>query len=177
MTAPGNDAPFDNSRPRPVHTVLDTLRARLDHNAFDGAVFSLESVVADLGYGDVRPLPGSIAWIDRLRSEGKRTAVLYSGEGAERALDIAGVRDRFDEVWMGSRSAETIEQVFEALGVPPDRGVVVDVDPKGVTAAREAGAHMALAIARSSATPAELRRAGAQAVVADLQELLGPING
>ena len=51
---------------------------------FDAAVFSLESVVADLGYGDVRPLPGSVAWIDELRAEGKRIAVLYSGEGAER---------------------------------------------------------------------------------------------
>ena len=169
-------SPFDNRRPRGVHTVLDTLRARVDHDAFDGVVFSLESVVADLGYGDVRALPGSIAWLDRLRADGMRIAVVYSGEGAERALDIAGVRDRFDVVWMGARSAETIEQVFEALGVVPDRGVVVDVDPHGLAAAREAGAHLAIALARS-APPAELRRGGAHAVVADLQELLGPING
>ena len=73
--------------------------------------------------------------------------------------------------------AEAIEQAFESIGVTPDRGVAVDVDPKGLTAAREAGALMAIAIARSSATPAELRKGGAQAVVADLQELLGPING
>jgi beta-phosphoglucomutase-like phosphatase (HAD superfamily) len=173
----GHDTPFDNSRPRPVPTVLDTLRARLDHDAFDGVVFSLESVLADLGFGDVRPLPGSVAWIDELRSEGKRTAVLYSGEGAERALEIAGIRDRFDSIRTGPRSAETIEQAFESIGVTRDRGVVVDVDPKGLTAAREAGAVMAIAIARSSATPAELRKGGAQAVVADLQELLGPANG
>jgi beta-phosphoglucomutase-like phosphatase (HAD superfamily) len=55
--------------------------------------------------------------------------------------------------------------------------VVVDVDPNGLTAAREAGALLAVAVARSSATPAELRKGGAQAVVADLQELLGPVNG
>ena len=78
---------------------------------------------------------------------------------------------------MGSRSAETIEHVFESIGVTPDRGVVVDVDPTGVTAAREAGALMAIAIARSSASPAELCKRGAQTVVADLQRLLGPING
>ena len=53
----------------------------------------------------------------------------------------------------------------------------MDVDPNGLTAAREAGALMAIALARSSATPAELRKGGAQVVVADLQELLGPING
>ena len=120
--SPGNDRPFDTSRPRPVPTVLDTLRARLDHDAFDGVVFSLESVLADLGFGDVRPLPGSVAWIDELRSEGKRTAVLYSGEGAERALEIAGIGDRFDSIWAGPRSAETIEGAFAAIGVTPDRG-------------------------------------------------------
>ena len=173
----GRDTPFDNSRPRPVPTVLDTLRARLDHDAFDGVVLSLESVMADLGFGDVRPWPGSVAWIDELRSEGKRIAVLYSGEGAERALEIAGIGDRLDSIWTGPRSAEAIEQAFASIGVAPERGVVVDVDPKGLTAAREAGALMAIAIARSSASPAELRKGGAQVVVADLQELLGPING
>jgi beta-phosphoglucomutase-like phosphatase (HAD superfamily) len=173
----GDDAPFDNGRPRPVPTVLDALRAQVDHDDFDGVVLSLESVVADLGDGDVRALPGSVAWIDGLRAEGKRIAVVYSGEGAERALDIAGVRDRFDSIWMGPRSAETIEEAFDSIGVTPDRGVVVDIDPYGLTAAREAGAYVAVAVARSSATPAELRRGGAHAVVADLQELLGPVNG
>ena len=74
---------------------------------------------------------GSVAWIDELRSEGKRTAVLYSGEGAERALGIAGIGDRFDSIWAGPRSAEMLEGAFEAIGVTPDRGVVVDVDPNG----------------------------------------------
>jgi hypothetical protein len=41
-----------------VSTVLDMLRTRIDHDAFDVAIFSLEAVAADLGYGDVRPLPG-----------------------------------------------------------------------------------------------------------------------
>jgi len=174
--SPGHDAPFDDSRPRPVPTVLDTLRVRLDPDAFDGVVFSLESVVADLGYGDIRPLPGSVAWIDDLRAEGKRIAVVYSGDGAERALDIAGIGDRFDVIGAGPRSAETLEQAFAAIGVAPDRGIVVDIDPKGLSAAREAGASRAIAIARSSATPAELRKGGAHTVVADLQELLGPIK-
>jgi hypothetical protein len=74
MTA--SDAPLDNRGPRPVPTVLDALRPRLDHDRFDGVVFSLESAVADLGYGNVRPLPGSVAWIDAIRSGGKRTALV-----------------------------------------------------------------------------------------------------
>lgn len=175
MTPP--DAPFDNSRPRPVPSVLDTLRPRIDHDDFDGAVFSLEAVVADLGYGDVRPLPGSVAWIDKIRAEGKRTALVHSGESAAAALEIAGISDRFDAVCTGPRDARTVEAAFEAIAVTPDRAVVVDIVPEGLAAAREAGCRLTIAIARSGATPSQLRQGGATAIVADLQGLLGPITG
>jgi beta-phosphoglucomutase-like phosphatase (HAD superfamily) len=175
MTPSGS--PFENSRPRPVPTVLDALRPRIDHDDFDGAVLSLESVVADLGYGDVRALPGSVAWIDKLRDEGKRIALVYAGDRADAALEIAGIADRFDVVYSGPRTAATIEAVLDAIDVTPDRAVIVDVAPDMIAAAREAGCALTIAIARSSATPAELRRSGATAIVADLQELLGPITG
>ena len=82
-------------------------------------MFSLESVVADLGFGDVRPLPGSVAWIDRLREEGKRIGLVYAGEGAERALELAGIADRFDSSGAGRASASTVTRVLDDLGVPP----------------------------------------------------------
>ena len=47
----------------------------------------------------------------------------------------------------------------------------------GSRPAREAGCRLTIAIARSSATPSQLRQGGATAVVADLRELLGPITG
>jgi len=78
-------------------------------------------VAADLGYGDVRALPGSVAWIDRLRTKAKRIAVVSEGERASSALEIA--------------------------------------------------------VARGGTTPERLRHAGAIAVLADLQELLGPTVG
>jgi beta-phosphoglucomutase-like phosphatase (HAD superfamily) len=168
---------FDNRRPRPVPTALDTLRPRIDHDDFEGVVFSLESVVADLGYGDVRALPGSVAWIDRIRDEGKRTALVYSGERAGAAPELAGISDRFDAAGTGPRSPATLEAASEAIDVSPDRAVVVDVVPEGFVAARDAGCAKSIAIARASATPAELRPSGATAIVADLQELLGPITG
>jgi beta-phosphoglucomutase-like phosphatase (HAD superfamily) len=171
-----NASPFDSGRPRPVPTVLDTLRARIDPDDFDAVVFSLESVVADLGFGDVRRLPGSVAWIDRLRDEGKRIALVYSGDNARRALELAGIADRFDVVESGPRSATTITRVLDDLGVPAGRAAVVDVVPEGLNAAREAGCVLAIALARASATPEELRQGGAHAVVADLQELLGPTS-
>jgi beta-phosphoglucomutase-like phosphatase (HAD superfamily) len=169
-----SDAPFDDSRPRAVPSVLDMLRSRIDHDDFDAAVFWLESVVADLGYGDVRALPGSIAWIDRLREEGKKVALVHDGERAETALEIAGIGKRFDAVVRGARNSATVERALEALGAPPERAVVVDVAPSGVEAGVAAGARLAIAIARGSATPEQLRQSGAAAVVADLQELLGP---
>jgi len=169
-----SDAPFDNARPRPVPTVLDTLRARIDHDDFDAAVFWLESVVADLGYGDVRALPGSVAWIDRLRDEGKRIVLAHDGERADTALEIAGISDRFDAIVRGSRSPATVTRALDDLGVPPERAVVVDISTAGVQAGVEAGSHLTIAVARGAATADQLRRSGAAAVVADLQELLGP---
>jgi len=167
-------APFERSRPRGVPTVLDTLRARIDHDAFDAVTFSLESVAADLGYGDVRPLPGAIAWIDRLRDEGKRIALFAGGERAPQALQLAGIADRFDAIVAGPRAASTIARALDEVGVSPERSVVVDVVPAGIAAGRELGAPITIAVARGRASPAELRDAGASTVVADLQELLGP---
>jgi len=163
---------FDPGRPRPVVTPLDLLRVRIDHEAFDAAIFGLEAVAADLGYGDVRPLPGAIAWIDKLREDDKRTAVIAGGERVEHALEIAGVGERFDVVVVGRTAAERLASAFEELGVPPDRAVVVACDPVELEAARAANVELAIGVARGAATPEQLRRAGAATVVADLQELL-----
>jgi beta-phosphoglucomutase-like phosphatase (HAD superfamily) len=165
--------PFDSGRPRPIVTVLDTLRRQIDHEAFDAAVFSLDAVAADLGYGDVRPLPGAIAWIDRLRRDGKRIAVAAGAERAEAALELAGIADRIDVVVTGSHAAGRLARALDELGVAADRAVVVSVDPGELEAARAAGVDLAIGVARGGATPDQLRRAGAATVVADLQELLG----
>ena len=109
-------------RPRPVPTVLDMLRTRIDHDAFDAASSRSTRVAADLGYGDVRALPGSIAWIDRLREEGKRIARPASGERAEAALELAGIADRFDVVVSGLRApSRASSRALEELDVAPDR--------------------------------------------------------
>jgi beta-phosphoglucomutase-like phosphatase (HAD superfamily) len=170
-------ADLDSGRRRPMTTVLDILRTRIDHATFDAAIFSLESVLADMGYGDLRPLPGTIAWIDVLRSEGKSIAVDYSGNQAEEPLVLAGVRERVDVIVCGPRTAQTLGRVLEQLDVRAARAVVVDVAPDGMAAAKQAGAHLAIALARGAATPEQLRRGGADAVVADMQELIGPLAG
>jgi len=163
----------DSGRPRPVATVLDVLRPRIDHDDFDVAIFCLEAVAADLGYGDVRPLAGSIAWIDQLRNDRKRIAVLATGERVAAALELAGITDRFDVVLTRPHARQLVPAALNELGIEPDRAVVIGVDQLDLDAAREAGAAYLIGVARGRSTPEQLRRAGADTVVADLQQLLG----
>jgi beta-phosphoglucomutase-like phosphatase (HAD superfamily) len=166
--------PFDGGRVRPLVTALDALRRQIDHEAFDAAVFSLGAVAADLGYGDVRPLPGAIAWIDRLRAEHKRIAVAAAAERAEAALEIAGLAARVDVVVTGAGPRERLARALDDLDVEPERAVVVGVEAGELEAARAFDIELVIGVARGAASPEQLRRAGAITVVADLQELLGP---
>lgn len=174
MTA---DNPFGGGRPRPIATVLDSLRARIDAERFDAAVLWLEAVAADLGYGDVRPLPGAIAWVGELRGAGKKVALAGSGERARAALELAGVADLFDAVVTGPRDSGTLEQAARELGVEPGDAILVDVAPTGIRAGRAAGFDLLIGVARNLGTPEDLRQAGADMIVADLQELLGAAHG
>src|ERR1700761_299845 len=107
------DNPFDTGKPRPIATVLDGLRARVDAEKFDAAVLWLEAVAADLGYGDVRPLPGAVAWIRELRGADKKVALAASGERARAALELAGVADLFDAIVTGPRNTGTLGDAAE----------------------------------------------------------------
>jgi beta-phosphoglucomutase-like phosphatase (HAD superfamily) len=171
------DNPFDGGRPRPIATVLDALRARVDAERFDGLVVWLEAVAADLGYGDVRPLPGAVAWIEELRGAEKKVALCASGERARAAVELAGVADLFDVTVTGPRNAATLAEAAEELGIAADDAILVDVAPAGIQAGREAGFDLLIGVARNFGTPEDLRQAGADMVVADLQELLGSAHG
>ena len=171
------DNPFEGGRPRPIATVLDALRARIDAERFDGIVVWLEAVAADLGYGDVRPLPGAVAWIQELRGAEKKVALCASGERARAALELAGVAELFDATVTGPRSADTLANAVAELGVEPAAAILVDVAPAGIQAGREAGFDLLIGVARNLGTPEDLRQAGADMVVADLQELLGSAKG
>ena len=76
--------------------MLEPLRTRIDLDRFDAVVLELETVAADLGYGDVRALSGAVACIDHLREHDKRIALVDGGERGEAALAIAGIADRIE---------------------------------------------------------------------------------
>ena len=83
----------------PTQTVLDLLRTCIDPRALDlSVVLALEVVAADLGYGDIRPRAGRVAWIDELRAQGEKIGVMFSGQGAQSAVELAGIPDGFDAV-------------------------------------------------------------------------------
>lgn len=171
------DNPFEGGRPRPIATVLDSLRARIDAERFDLAVVWLEAVAADLGYGDVRPLPGAVAWIRELRDAGKKVALCATGERARAAVELAGVADLFDAIVTGPRNSGTLAEVNEELKVEAGASVLIDVAPAGIQAGRDAGFDLLIGVARNLGTPEDLRQAGADMIVADLQELLGAAHG
>jgi beta-phosphoglucomutase-like phosphatase (HAD superfamily) len=171
------DNPFDGGKPRPIATVLDALRARIDGERFDAAVVWLEAVAADLGYGDVRPLPGAVAWIRELRDAGKKVALCASGERARAALELAGVADLFDAIVTGPRNTGTLAEANAELDITAADSILIDVAPAGIQAGREAGFDLLIGVARNLGTPEDLRQAGADMVVADLQELLGAAHG
>ena len=134
--------------------MLDVLRRRIDHDAFDAAIFSLEAVAADLGYGDVRPLPGSIAWIDRLRGERKRIGVLASGERGAAALELAGIADRFDVVVTGSHAEQLVPRALDELDVEPGPGRRRRRRARSTSRRRaRPGAALAIGVARGSPPP------------------------
>lgn len=171
------DNPFDSGRPRPIATVLDALRARIDAERFDAAVIWLEAVAADLGYGDVRPLPGAVAWIRELKGAEKKVVLCASGERARAALELAGVADLFDQIVTGPRNSGTVVEAAGGVGVDPGDAILVDVAPAGIQAGKEAGFDLLIGVARNLGGPEDLRQAGADMVVADLQELLGSAQG
>ena len=166
------DSSEPRMRQRPVVTVLDLLRKRIDHNDFDAVALTLDVVVVDLGYGDVRALPGSVAWIRRLREDAKKIAVVGASERTSDAIDLAGIDDLVDAVVVGGHAAERSVRLLDALGVQPERVVMVATDADELRAAADAGIGIDIGLARGGSSPEQLRRAGADAVVADLQEFL-----
>jgi beta-phosphoglucomutase-like phosphatase (HAD superfamily) len=165
-----------NQRVRPVTTVLDVLRTEIDGDAFDAVLVSLDTVVADLGYGDIRPLPGAMAWIEQLRHRGKRIGAFATRERTGAALEIAGVAELFDEITVGAPTVPALLAAIDELGSTPELTIVVAATAGGVAAAREAEAGIVIAVARGLSSPEELRQAGAHTVVVDLQELLRAVT-
>ena len=139
----------------------------------------VERLLAD---GRVQAFPGSVRWVRALRDAGVQTAVVSSSTNSRAVLRSAGIDGLFDEIVdgrdvtrLGLRGKPAPDGFLEAaarLAVSPPRAVVVEDALAGVAAGRAGGFGMVIGVARSAA-PADLRSAGADVVVGDLEEMVG----
>ncbi len=106
-----------------------------------------EAIFRSLVPGRLRPIPGALEWIARLRAEGWRQAVASSAPRPNivTMFDALGLQGAFDAVICGEDlpAGKPDPAVFlaaaRAIGVPPARCIVVEDAVVGVAAARRAG--------------------------------------
>jgi phosphoglycolate phosphatase len=121
-------------------------------------------------------LPGVEALLPRLVHDGYRLGLTTGGseEAARIKLERAGLNKYFSFGGYGSDSPDRTEltkRAIERAGTEPDRCLVVGDTPLDIVAARAAGA-VAVGVASGHYTTEELRAAGADHVVASLEEEL-----
>ena len=128
----------------------------------------------------VRSFPGTVALIERLRSERIPVAVVTSSRNASAVLAAAGLSGAFDFVMNGVIAGElglpgkpdpaVFLDVVHRLGVAPARAVVIEDAMAGVEAARRGGFGLVVGIDRAERR-AELEAAGADVVLTDVSQL------
>jgi beta-phosphoglucomutase len=97
--------------------------------------------------GDLKPLPGVMEWVRRLREQGWRQAVASSAprKNIEAVLEVLGMAGFFDalvsaeDVTAGKPDPQVFQKGAERLGMPASRCIVVEDAVPGVEAARRAG--------------------------------------
>jgi alpha,alpha-trehalose phosphorylase len=129
----------------------------------------------------VEAFPGSVRWVQHLREEGVRTAVVSSSTNATDVLRSAGIHGLFETTvdgrdiveldLNGKPAPDGFLEAARRLEVAPGRAVVVEDALSGVTAGRAGGFGLVVGVARH-AEPSALREAGAHIVVEDLAEML-----
>jgi beta-phosphoglucomutase family hydrolase len=124
--------------------------------------------------GHVQPLPGVLAWLERLRAAGLRQAIASSAPPAniDALVDELGLRHYFDIIVSGfdlpgKPDPAVFLKAARLIGVPPERCVVVEDAIAGVEAARRAGMKC---IAVTTTNPAH-ELSGADVVVERLDSL------
>jgi trehalose 6-phosphate phosphatase len=132
----------------------------IDPRRHDAVLIDLDAVLTAEGIA----LDSAVTLIRQLHEIGAGTAVFSARRDGQDALDAAGIGDLVD-VHRGG-PVETAAR----LGLRPGRCVVVANDAAGVTAGRDGGFALVIGVDRTGHRD-ELRRFGADAVVADLHEV------
>jgi HAD superfamily hydrolase (TIGR01509 family) len=132
--------------------------------------------------GHVDAFPGSIRWVELLRAEGFRLAVVSSSRNCREVLEAAGIAQLFEvrvdgetliELGLpGKPAPDSFLKAAELVNVPPARAVVVEDALSGVEAGRAGEFGLVIGVDREGQSAA-LSARGADLVVRDLAELVG----
>ena len=126
---------------------------------------------------------GSLRFLAAVRGVGLACAVVTSSENADAVLRAAGLEGKFElQVdgadahrlgLAGKPAPDTFRKAARLLGVSPSQAAVFEDALAGVTAGRAGGFGLVVGVDRAGQADA-LRASGADVVVADLAELVGP---
>jgi HAD superfamily hydrolase (TIGR01509 family) len=148
-----------------VATLRAILGEGIDSRQIEEISREKEKTFRDQIRGQVKTFPGVREWLDRLRSEGARTAIGSSGppENIAALLSELAIQDRFDAVLSGAGLPSKPDPTLflmaaRSIGLAPQSCVVVEDSPAGVEAAERAGmkciavtnTHGSAALARAS---------------------------
>jgi len=124
---------------------------------------------------------GSVQFIDQLRRDGFKVALVTSSENCTAVLKAAKLEELFDvrvdghmvetQNLAGKPAPDTFLMAAKLLGVAPARAVVVEDAIPGVQAGRSGNFGLVIGVARKGDAEA-LRHHGANMVVNDLSELV-----
>ena len=128
----------------------------------------------------VRTFPSTVALIHELRDAGIKVGLMSSSKNTAMVLDVTGITDLFEVRVDGVVAAEIglpgkpdpamYLEAARRLGVQAARAVVVEDALSGVEAGRRGGFALVIGVDRLGQA-AELAKAGADVVVADLAEV------
>lgn len=131
--------------------------------------------------GEVQPFASSVRWVERLKADGFRLAVVSSSRNAGPVLRAAKIGHLFETRVDGLTLAEmnlpgkpapdAFLEAARRLGTPPARTVVVEDALSGVESGKAGNFGLVLGIDREGHADA-LRRHGADAIVTDLEEMM-----
>ncbi|HXX88602.1 MAG TPA: beta-phosphoglucomutase family hydrolase [Acidimicrobiales bacterium] len=133
----------------------------------------------------VRTFPGSVRFVEQARAMGLRTAVVSSSANCAQVVAAAGIDGLFDarvdglvaaaRHLAGKPAPDTFLAAAELLAVTPPQAAVFEDALAGVEAGRAGRFGLVVGVDRTGQADA-LRRHGADVVVADLEELIGPAS-
>jgi beta-phosphoglucomutase family hydrolase len=141
-----------------------------------------ELVLRRLAENGVETYAGSVAYLRAVRAAGLPVGVVTASANAEAVLRAAGLADSIDaridgvvagrEGLAGKPAPDTFLAGARALGVDPAGAAVFEDALAGVAAGKAGGFGLVVGVDRAGHAE-DLRRAGADMVVADLAELIG----